>query len=86
MFETLDFCGHPIILVAIACIEYVCKWNVYVLHLKPLHTRIFKKFDFYVVANLQSLLLLHVLCMSLNEMRIYYIKAVSGTSNRDKDF
>ncbi len=34
----------------------------------------FSSFDFYVVANLGSFLLLHVLYMAITEMRIYYVK------------
>ncbi len=39
----------------------------------------FSKFEFYVVANLGSFLLLHVLYMSIIEMRIYYVKAAPYT-------
>ncbi len=39
----------------------------------------FSKFDFHVVANLGSFLLLHVLYMSITEMHIYYVKVAPNT-------
>ena len=39
----------------------------------------FSKFDFYVVDKLGSFLLLHVLYMSITEIRIYYVKATPHT-------
>ncbi len=59
-------CGQPTFLTTMTCIAYVC-----IHYVKAVPNTCFQTFDFYVVAYLGSLLVLHVLYMSVNEMHIY---------------